>query len=232
MTKIIDDKNMEDTVIPSINPPSSGELAAVIAHEIRNPLTAIKGFLKLMHESENKEFYYQIMLSEIERTEHILTEMLSLAKPQKETLGEVDFCRILDQTILLFKPAAEFQGIKMVKKFSTDIPKVKGDGNQLKQVFINFIKNSMEAMPDGGSLTVEVMRNDSHILVRFADEGCGIPAEFLSKIGQPFFTTKEKGTGLGFMISKNIIEKHHGQLFISSEENKGTTIEMSFPILE
>jgi len=105
------------------------------------------------------------------------------------------------------------------------------DKNQLKQVSINFIKNSMEAMPNGEEIMIEVHRlADRELRIRFTDQGCGIPEEIMAKLGHPFFTTKEKGTGLGLMISKKIIEDHNGRLHIKSKVNEGTTIELLFPV--
>jgi len=107
------------------------------------------------------------------------------------------------------------------------------DENQMKQVFINFIKNAIEAMPNGGQLLIEVdRRNKELIRILLIDQGMGIPKHILSQLGQPFYTTKEKGTGLGFMVSSRIIENHHGNVQVFSEENQGTTIELLLPAAE
>ncbi|MED1472742.1 ATP-binding protein [Bacillus salipaludis] len=118
----------------------------------------------------------------------------------------------------------------MKTEFASEEVVVKCEYNSLKQAFINFMKNSIEAMPNGGELVIQMESiNKDGILIRFIDQGCGIPNHILSKVGQPFYTTKEKGTGLGFMVSKKIIENHKGSISISSQENKGTSIEVRLP---
>lgn len=218
----------EELMIQSEKLSIAGQLSAAIAHEIRNPITAIKGFLKLLQNSNEKQLYYEIVESEIARIELILSELLSLAKPQKSNFKETDLRLIIKQCISLLDAEANMKSVQVDLKHEEDLPNVHCDENQLKQVFINFMKNAFDAMPDGGSLNIE-MKYDaltSGITIRFIDTGCGIPVEILTKIGQPFYTTKEKGTGLGFMVSKNIIEGHSGTVQISSEVNVGTTVEV------
>ncbi|MCM3602953.1 PAS domain S-box protein [Robertmurraya korlensis] len=228
---ITDRKHAEELMIQSEKLSIAGQLSAAIAHEIRNPITAIKGFLKLLQNSNEKELYYEIVESEIARIELILSELLSLAKPQKNNFKETDLRLTLKQCMSLLDAEANMKSVQIDLKHGSHLPIIHCDENQIKQVFINFMKNSFDAMPDGGSLHIE-MENcmlTSGITIRFKDTGCGIPKEILAKIGQPFYTTKETGTGLGFMVSKNIIEGHSGTLHISSEVNVGTTIEIVLP---
>lgn len=228
---ITDRKQAEELMIQSEKLSIAGQLSAAIAHEIRNPITAIKGFLKLLQNSNEKQLYYEIVESEIARIELILSELLSLAKPQKNNFKETDLRLILKQCISLLDAEANMKSVQVDLKHESHLPMIHCDENQIKQVFINFMKNSFDAMPDGGSLHIE-MENcmlTSGITIRFKDTGCGIPKDILSKIGQPFYTTKETGTGLGFMVSKNIIEGHSGTVHISSEVNVGTTIEIVLP---
>lgn len=226
---ITDRKQAEELMIQSEKLSIAGQLSAAIAHEIRNPITAIKGFLK--QNSNEKQLYYEIVESEIARIELILSELLSLAKPQKNNFKETDLRLTLKQCISLLDAEANMKSVQIDLKYGSHLPIIHCDENQIKQVFINFMKNSFDAMPDGGSLHIEMengMRT-SGITIRFKDTGCGIPKEILSKIGQPFYTTKETGTGLGFMVSKNIIEGHSGTVHLSSEVNVGTTIEIVLP---
>ncbi|MGO4270196.1 ATP-binding protein [Paenibacillus sp. TAF58] len=140
---------------------------------------------------------------------------------------------LLSQVTTLLDTQAIINNVQIITEFDPDIPPILCDENQLKQVCINFIKNAIEAMPKGGNMVIQLTsKNENNINLRFIDQGCGIPPYILSKLGQPFYTTKEKGTGLGFMVSKRIIENHHGEIAVHSEENKGTTIEISLPIAD
>lgn len=206
----------------------AGQLAAGIAHEIRNPITAIKGFLQLINSSidEYKE-YFTIMSSEIKRIELILSELLILAKPQVSKLERKDINVLLDQVITLLDTQAILNNVEIITEFQSEETYIQCDENQLKQVFINYIKNAIESMPKGGKLVIQIRAvNHDKINIRFRDEGVGMSKETLSKLGQPFFTTKEKGTGLGYMISKKIIENHLGEVNINSKPNRGTTIDV------
>jgi len=210
----------------------AGQLAAGIAHEIRNPITAIKGFIDLMKSgSSEKELYFDVMYSEIERIEQILNELLILAKPQVSKFEKKDIRTLLKQVINLLDTQAIINNIEIVTEFQPEITHIECDENRLKQVFINYIQNAIEAMPKSGTLVVQIRKRDTErMIVRVIDQGIGMSKEILSKLGQPFYTTKEKGTGLGFMISKRIIENHFGEIHIESEINKGTTIEVTLPI--
>ncbi|MEW9669958.1 PAS domain S-box protein [Ammoniphilus sp. 3BR4] len=210
----------------------AGQLAAGIAHEIRNPITAIKGFVQLMKSGVgNKTEYFDIMSSEIERIEQILSELLMLAKPQISKFERKEIKGLLAQVITLLDTQAILNNVEMVSEFQTGDNYINCDENQLKQVFINYIKNAIEAMPTGGKLVIQTrVIHDDQIAIRFIDEGVGMPEEVRAKLGQPFFTTKEKGTGLGYMVSKEIIENHWGEVHIMSEVNLGTTIEVIFPL--
>jgi two-component system sporulation sensor kinase A len=210
----------------------AGQLAAGIAHEIRNPITSIKGFIQLMKSGiGEKQKYFDIMSSEIERIEFILSELLILAKPQSIKYERKDIRVLLSQVMTLLDTQAILNNIEFSAEFKPGVTHLYCDENQLKQVFINFIKNSIESMPKGGRITIEInSENDQEMLIRLYDQGCGIPKEVLSKLGQPFYTTKEKGTGLGFMVSKKIIENHSGKINVESEVNKGTMIEITLPV--
>ncbi|MEH7121543.1 PAS domain S-box protein, partial [Neobacillus vireti] len=210
----------------------AGQLAAGIAHEIRNPITAIKGFIQLINLSiDDYKEYFSIMSSEIQRIEQILSELLILAKPQVSKMEQKEINVLLDQVITLLDTQAILNNVEIVTGFQPEATFIYCDENQLKQVFINFIKNAIEAMPNGGQLTIQIRKvNHDQLNVRFIDEGVGMSKETLSKLGQPFYTTKDKGTGLGYMISKKIIENHCGELSLTSEPLKGTTIDVFLPL--
>lgn len=210
----------------------TGQLAAGIAHEIRNPLTAIKGFFDLMKKDlEHRKDYLDIISSEMNRIELILSELLILAKPQVVKIAQCNLETILKQVISLLDSQAHLHSVQLQLRVEAEQTYLPCDENQLKQVFINFIKNAVEAMPVGGIVLIEVIRiYPGNLCVRISDQGSGMTEEELAKLGQPFFTTKQSGTGLGFMISSNIIKQHGGSILVSSKVNKGTRIEITLPI--
>ncbi|WP_134703583.1 PAS domain S-box protein [Ammoniphilus sp. YIM 78166] len=208
-----------------------GELAAGIAHEIRNPLTSLRGFVQLLGLGHDfgKE-YSHIMLSEIDRINSIVSELLLLAKPRNLDFAHRNLREMLDDVITLLNAQANLHGVQIVTSYieqSNSI--IFCEENKIKQVFINILKNAIEAMTDGGQVTIEVVPTHQEVCISFVDEGCGIPEELLPKIGQPFYTTKEKGTGLGMMISHSIIQSHQGTLNIHSQLGKGTVVEITLP---
>ncbi|QOR67249.1 PAS domain S-box protein [Cytobacillus suaedae] len=210
----------------------AGQLAAGIAHEIRNPLTAIKGFLKLMQSGFDMEKeYLNVMDSELVRIEFILNELLLLAKPTKESFENKDINSVVLHVVKLLETEANLKNILFKTELYQKETYIHCDENQLKQIFINFIKNGIEAMPNGGLMTINTYLEKYHVVIEIKDEGCGIPKEKLSNIGQPFFTTKEKGTGLGLAVSFSIVENHKGEINIESEEGKGTTIYVKLPLV-
>lgn len=209
-----------------------GQLAAGVAHEIRNPLTSLRGFVQLIERSkeEKHQKYIEIMLSELERIEFIISEFLILAKPQAVNFEEKDIKSLIKHTITLVKSEAAMNNIQMKTKFAPKLPTIMCEQNQLKQVFINLLKNSIEAMSNGGIINIYVKQeNDQQILVRITDQGNGISAERIPNLGEPFYTTKEKGTGLGLMVSYKIIENHKGSISVQSKEGRGTTFDVLLP---
>jgi len=208
----------------------ASQLAAGIAHEIRNPITAIKGFLQLiMADYKGEPMYFEVVESEIARVEAILKELMVLGKPAKIKYEELTIQVLLDQVLTLMESHALLNNIEIVKRYNFREVTVVGDESQLKQVFINYIKNAIEAMPDGGTIFVEGFNPcKSTIQIQIIDQGCGIPTDMLGRISEPFFTTKEYGTGLGMHVSSQIIEEHQGQINISSNDD-GTCIEVLLP---
>lgn len=210
------------------------QLAAGVAHEIRNPLTALKRIVRMLGSKENlydAAEYFPVILSELDRIDFIMNEYLMLAKPQVVNFSEKRVSYMLESIVKLLTVHASMNNIRVVTELDPDLPIINCDENQLKQVFINLAKNALEAMPNGGKLLIQAQQPDpDHILVRFADEGVGIPEEVLAKLGEPFFTTKEKGTGLGLMVSFRIVESHHGTLTFKSQSGQGTTAEILLPV--
>lgn len=207
-----------------------GELAAGIAHEIRNPLTSMKGFIQMMQETrEVNDDYMRIMLSELGRINQIVSELLVLAKPQSHDYRPFLLDEAISYVISLIGHEATLNNVSISVHNTAPKACVYGDQNQIVQVLLNVMKNAIEAMPDGGILYVHVAEADGKIYVDVADTGVGISKERLQKIGEPFFTLKEKGMGLGLTTSMKIVQEHKGTMRIESEVGKGTTVHLTFP---
>lgn len=210
-----------------------GEMAAGIAHEIRNPLTTLKGFTQMlgMDVSEREKPFVDLMLSELNRIELITNDFMILAKPQAIKYQHHDLKVILEHVLSIIEPQATFNNVEIESHLESQQVFVICDENQLKQVFINIIKNALESMPKAGKLTVVMERTQNHcVSIKIKDTGCGIPTHVIKRLGEPFYTLKEKGTGLGLMVSFRIIEAHHGSIEFTSKENAGTTVEIILPL--
>jgi PAS domain S-box-containing protein len=212
-----------------------GQLAAGIAHEIRNPLTTIKGFIQLIGNGsiaeQNQKGYIDLTLSELDRINQIVNEFLSVSNPQDLRLQRKEISSIIETVTSLLDPQAILNKVQIWSHIAPDLPPVWCAENQMKQVFINIIKNAIEAMPDGGNIFIDVKQTDANYLsIRCTDEGCGIPKERIPYLGEPFYTLKEKGTGLGLMMCYRIIEAHQGRIHVTSQLNSGTAIDILLPL--
>lgn len=209
------------------------QMSAAIAHEVRNPLTSIFGFIQLLKEQQHlKEEYIDVIYSEINRINLVLSKMLILAKPQAVSFKKIELYQTLEHVIVLVSSEANMKSIKIKLKRSASSIFVFGEENRLTQVFINIIKNALEAMDSGGCIDVYLDAQNEFVSIFVKDCGPGIPKEILSMIGQPFYTSKEKGTGLGLTICFKIIETHKGKIHISSEVGVGTTFEVMLPLYQ
>jgi two-component system, sporulation sensor kinase A len=226
-------KKNEELMINSEKLYVAGQLAAGIAHEIRNPLTSLKGFLQLMAKGKQKDnntaAYFDIMHSELDRIEGIVSELLMLSKPQVYELNYQDVRVMMRDTVTLLETQAILHNIAIEAEYGTDPLWIYGVENQVKQVFINVIKNAIEAMIDGGAIHIKLFREQDAVYMRIHDEGPGIGEDQLAKMGQPFYTTKEKGTGLGLMVSYKIIDNHQGKIVVNSTLGNGTLFEIMLP---
>ncbi|NOU95965.1 PAS domain S-box protein [Paenibacillus sp. LMG 31456] len=209
-----------------------GQLAAGVAHEIRNPLTTLKGFVQLQKQLKGplKESYLDIMLTELDRINFIVGEFLVLAKPQATHFQLADIRDILKDMGMLLELQAILNNVEIDLQFAEEVPLIHCEVNQLKQVFINVLKNAIEAMPDSGKIIIELFSpNSDHVVIRVTDQGCGIPEEYLKRVGEPFFTIKENGNGLGIMVTQRIINNHKGSITIQSTPGEGTCVEIILP---
>jgi PAS domain S-box-containing protein len=209
-----------------------GQMAAGIAHEIRNPLTSIKGFVQLFKSDHQKDEYYDIVLAELDRINTIVGEFLVMAKPTAAVFAEKDVLVLIQDVITLISTQSIMNNVQIITDYESPLPMISCEENQLKQVFLNLMKNAIEAMPNGGNIQVRIKeKGEGEISIQIIDDGIGIPQERISTLGEPFYTTKEKGTGLGLMTCYRIIESHKGELTIQSEVNAGTTIEIILPTI-
>ncbi len=216
-----------------------GELAAGTAHEIRNPLTAIRGFAQLMKKNFNddsKEYkYLQVIEDETRRINEIIREMLMLAKPLGFSLVKAELQEIIIETLNLMQSEAILRNVNIETNFLPFSLSVNVDIPHIKQIFVNIIKNGIEAMPFGGKLTIKTnidkITEKAYAKVTIIDQGIGIPKENLGKIFDPFFTTKEGGTGLGMSVTYQIIKQHNGIIKVDSELGKGTVVNVLIPLI-
>lgn len=209
-----------------------GQMAAGIAHEIRNPLTSIKGFMQLLQTNYPEQQYFTIILSELERINSIVGEFLVLSKPTVVTYVEQDVKELIKDVVTLINTQSSLNNIQIFVQLDSELPKISCEKNQLKQVLLNILKNAIEAMPTGGVIEVKAKEKEKGALsIEIVDQGVGIPQDRLPTLGEPFYTTKEKGTGLGLMTCYKIIEEHKGKLQITSKVNEGTTVEMVLPTI-
>ncbi|MBB6177329.1 two-component system sporulation sensor kinase B [Anoxybacillus tengchongensis] len=209
------------------------QLAASISHEIRNPLTVVKGFMQLMKakdiSEEAKEQYMNIALEELNRACAIIDDYLTFAKPFPEKIEPLHVQQELEKVIHMLRPLANMHGVQIVATLTPAT--VIGNAQYFRQCFLNIIKNGIEAMENGGALYVDVHVDEKAATIVVRDEGEGMTKEQLARFGEPYFSTKEKGTGLGAMVSIRIIEMMNGTWNIKSEKGRGTTITVSFPLL-
>ncbi|AGK52330.1 ATP-binding protein [Bacillus sp. 1NLA3E] len=206
---------------------SIGEMAAGIAHEVRNPLTAVKGFLQLMEQTYNQE-YSQIAQSELDRAIHILNDLMSVSKPEFAQEKQISFnvCAEIESILLLFQN--QLYDINLIKRFDNECAMVVGRKDQIKKALFNLIKNAIEAMPKGGTLFIEQNEDLHEIHLNISDSGIGIPQDKIRLLGTPFFTLKQDGKGMGLAQVYNAIHGNHGKVRVTSEEGEGTTFYLSF----
>ncbi|MGO4544857.1 ATP-binding protein [Paenibacillus sp. 2TAB23] len=210
------------------------QIAASVAHEVRNPLTVVKGFLQLLQESvdDKKKDYLKIALAELERAEYIITDYLNLAKPQADQLELVEVPTFLGGTLDIMNSYGLIQNVQIHLNCNQTDLYVRTDKPRLSQVILNLIKNGVEAIPETGEVTVNAYYRNEEIYIEIIDTGKGMSKEDLSQIGTAFFTTKDTGTGLGILVTIRIIEALHGKISFESELGKGTKVTLRFPAAE
>lgn len=226
-------KESEQMLLQSEKLKLAGEIAAGVAHEIRNPMTVISGFVQLMQQDPKHPYpqYTQLIQSELERINLIISEFLILAKPQAPIIKSFSLKNLIDHVILLFSPEFNLKAIAFNSDWKGDADYIiSGEENSLKQVFINLLKNSVEALEPHGTISLTVSsENNKMVSIQISDNGMGISSESLNRVFEPFYTTKEHGTGLGLLVSQKIIQDHGGSLKLASKATGGTIAEILLP---
>lgn len=207
------------------------ELAASVAHEIRNPLTVVKGFIQLIEErkGQQSEQYTQLILSELGRAESIINDYLNFAKPEMKKVELLPLARVVDETVLLLNAYAVQSGVSLRTELGEQIT-VLADKGQLKQALVNLLKNGIEATPTGGTVCVSISQANRMAQVIISDSGKGMSKDELGRLGTLFYTTKDKGTGLGTMVSMRIVDSMGGRISFSSTPGVGTKVIVSLPL--
>jgi len=216
-------------------------LAAGVAHEIGNPLNSLHIHLQLMERSVQElrdgakaelQQSIDVARSEVNRLDSIVTQFLRAIRPSRPQLRPENVNAIVEEAVRFFAPEIQDRGIVVKQELRADLPLLQLDRDQMKQAFYNVIKNSLEAMKRHGTLRIHTDLDDTHVLIRFVDTGGGMSPENLSRVFEPYFTTKPSGTGLGLLIVRRIVREHGGELSIESEKGKGLTLTIRLPYIE
>lgn len=211
------------------------ELAASVAHEVRNPLTVVRGFIQLLFSSDhtkeppaNKD-YKNLVLSELDRAQDIITSYLDIAKQNYYQIESLNLSKLLEECASLMTSYANFKSVTIHQSIEPDLY-IQGDVTKIKQVMINLIKNAIEAAPEHeGKVELFASKENHKICLYFVDNGVGMTESQMKKLGEPYYTLKNKGTGLGLTVTFSIIENHHGTIRFKSSLQSGTTVTVKFP---
>jgi two-component system sensor histidine kinase HydH len=235
VSHLAEKKKLQEQVQHAERLAAAGEIAASLAHEIRNPLMAIKGFAQLLNETRDQDEtaeYTGIIVKEADRMNRLIEQLLCLARPASDQAlkAPVDVTTVLDNALLLIESQARRNQIVIDRSYCT-IPPVIADSENLKQVFLNIMINALQAMEAGGRLTVAIdyQPEDKMINIRIADSGMGIQPELIAHLFDPFFTTKEKGTGLGLSVAQHFVQNWGGKISVDSTVGVGSTFTISLP---
>ncbi len=230
-------KRLERQLVQSEKLAASGKLAASVAHEINNPIYGIQGCLDYLRSnvelSEQDKKFVELSYRETKRISRLVRKMHDFYRPRDERMQLTDVNELLKDVLLLQRHSLKEHAIKLVTSYKAALPKIMASDDQLKQVFINMISNAKDAMPNKGVLTITTNYNKKHVMVSFADTGCGIPSENKEKIFEAFFTTKQEvtGVGLGLSVSYGIVQRHKGKIELEDVLPHGVKFNIILPIL-
>jgi signal transduction histidine kinase len=212
---------------------SLGEMVAGISHEIRNPLGIVSSTAELLKQKlariDPEVRLADVIVQETNRLNRIVTDFLNFARPQAPNLMPCKVAEIIEKNLTFLALEINKNGYEIHKRFASDIPEIQADPGLLYQAFLNILMNAMQAMPQGGAISIDLSAHGNTLTILFGDEGPGIPDETLNKIWEPFFTTKDKGSGLGLPIVKKIIEGHGGSIEIENGPEKGVQVTLTLP---
>jgi two-component system, NtrC family, sensor histidine kinase HydH len=232
--RAIERLRLKDQLAKSKHLSSLGEMVAGVSHEIRNPLGIISSSAELlkkrMDPRDALNAITDIIVAEARRLNNIITDFLNYARPTPPNRTPCKIDRIITKNIQFLEPQIKKNGYSIKTAFADEIPEIMADGDMLYQAFLNLLINGMQAMPDGGVIEVTIEKEDKALWVLIEDEGVGVPPQVMEKVWDPFFTTKEKGTGLGLGIVRNIIESHDGKIRVDNRKGKGARVTVKFPL--
>jgi two-component system sensor histidine kinase HydH len=229
-------RDLQEKVRRSERLASLGRLAAGVAHEIRNPLSSIRGFAQYfvnrLKGHEEDQGYASIMVKEVDRLNRVITDLLDFARPKEPRREMHSLENILDHSLKLLEPELTGKKVGIEKEFEPNLPPVFTDRDQISQAFLNLLLNSLESIDGGGKIRIRLKksRGQPSVEVSVADTGRGIPQADLERVFEPFFSTKRKGTGLGLAIVHQIVESHGGDIEVESREEVGTTFRITLPV--
>jgi len=217
-----------------------------MAHEIRNPLSGIRGSAQLLLKdlkNNGQREYMEIVIEEVDRINRLVKKMMDLTRPALNDFKPTNIHQVLEEILILEKGTLEMKEGTFVQVYDPSIPTIKANKDELKQVFLNLVKNAVEASPKGGRVRISTQYNTDYtfrkkqdtlsphnIVVKITDSGLGMTNTTMKKLFTPFFTTKKRGSGLGMAVSLKIVENHHGKIKVTSEENIGTVIQVFLPV--
>lgn len=226
-------RRMQEKLIHSERLAALGEFSTSLAHELRNPLVTIGGYARRL-EKECNNRYANIILKEVNRLEDLLKDILTFSRIDRDNFVDADLNKIIEDCIFSLSKEINEQKIEVVREFTSDLPYISCDIDQIRQAFLNLITNSIQAMKGGGILTIRTYlsceRDQVHIVSEVEDTGCGIPIEIMHNIFNPFFTTKDFGTGLGLAITHRIISNHHGTIEVKNIPGSGCCFIVKIPV--
>lgn len=233
---VSDVKALTEQLIRADRLAALGELTAGVAHEVRNPLGIIRASVQLMEDAEcSKERVSgaaQVIKQEIDRLDRVIKALLDFGRPAAPTMRPVAVAQVLEDVALFSHTFATRARVEVLEHYEADVPDVMADPEQLKQVFVNLISNAVQAMPGGGTLTIDTGHENGFVFVRFTDTGAGIPPEVLGKVFDPFVSTRDDGTGLGLTIVHRIVDDHDGHMEVTSELGAGTAFTVWLPAIQ
>jgi two-component system nitrogen regulation sensor histidine kinase GlnL len=221
-------------------------LSAGMAHEIRNPLSGIRGSAQLLLkdlQSNDQREYIEIVIAEVDRINRLVTKMMDLSHPSSENFNQTNIHQVLEEILVLEGETLKRKKGKFIQVYDPSLPTIEANKDELKQVFLNLVKNAVEASAEGGQVTITTEFNNNYtlrkknnalltnnIVIKITDSGVGMNEIIKKNLFTPFFTTKKRGTGLGMTISLKIIESHNGKIKVTSEKNIGTVVQVFLPI--